>query len=164
MDMCLSKLQEIMKNREAWYAAVHGVTKHQTQLINWSIAKLMQGPKSGLKICHFSLLLSQALWYWLSSMSSSWNLYGSLREWRLKQIHYNLLILFPKPMGQIWRCLFFEGDAKLQFWKVQWTLNLKTQEDHIFFQSQFCLRLVMNLDYFVLPTFSSWWVVNITQF
>ena len=27
MDMNLSKLQEIVKDREAWYAAVHGVTK-----------------------------------------------------------------------------------------------------------------------------------------
>jgi len=30
MDMSLSKLQEIVKNREAWRAAVHGVTKSQT--------------------------------------------------------------------------------------------------------------------------------------
>ena len=29
-DMSLSKLQKIVKDREAWHAAVHGVTKSQT--------------------------------------------------------------------------------------------------------------------------------------
>ena len=30
MDICLSKLQNMVKDREAWHAAVHGVTKHRT--------------------------------------------------------------------------------------------------------------------------------------
>ena len=32
MDMSLSKLQEIVKDRQAWRAAVHGVANYQTQL------------------------------------------------------------------------------------------------------------------------------------
>ena len=34
MDMRLSKLLEMVKDREAWHASVHGVTKSQTRLNN----------------------------------------------------------------------------------------------------------------------------------
>ena len=41
MDMNFSKLQEIVKDREAWHAAVHEITKSQTWLRDWTTKQMI---------------------------------------------------------------------------------------------------------------------------
>ena len=54
MDMSLSKLQEIVKDMEAWRAAVHGVEKRQTQLSNNKILVLLSWTPFSFYSIHFS--------------------------------------------------------------------------------------------------------------
>ena len=46
MDMSLSKLWELVMHREAWHAAVHGVTKSRTQLSDWTDRTVCRGNNS----------------------------------------------------------------------------------------------------------------------
>ena len=46
MDMSLSKLREIVKDRDAWRDAVHGVTQSRSQLCDWTTAKWPHKPQN----------------------------------------------------------------------------------------------------------------------
>ena len=50
MDMSLSELREMVMDREAWCAAIHGVTKNQTRLSDWTDAFLCDVGRGMYKI------------------------------------------------------------------------------------------------------------------
>ena len=61
MEMSLSKLRKMVKNREAWHAAVHGVAKSWTRLSDWTIgtgtARKFRGDLQGCGARYKQLLL-----------------------------------------------------------------------------------------------------------
>ena len=59
MDMSLSRLWEIVKDRKAWCAAVHGATKSQTRLSHWKTTTV--SPK-GVQACETHRKLAQDMW------------------------------------------------------------------------------------------------------
>ena len=59
MGMSLSKLQEIVKDRVAWRATVHGVAKSQTQLTDWTTTK---DPLEEEMATHSSILAWKMPW------------------------------------------------------------------------------------------------------
>ena len=67
IDMNLSKLWKIVKDREAWCAAVHGVAKTWTQFSNWTITTSLKGSQSVHRFrerhCLWRQLMAGPIWH-----------------------------------------------------------------------------------------------------
>ena len=91
MDMSLSKLRELVKDREAWHGTVHGVTKSQTRLSDW-ITRPCQVP--GL----FSIL-------------------GTLGEQNKMRLASWILLSVGERR---WACKHINAQWSIQLWEMLW--------------------------------------------
>ena len=116
MDMSLSKLQEIVKDREPWHAVVHGVTKNQTRLSDWTTT----GQKSQ---DIFSFLHIFYVFYFIYSLFSS--LRHSPRQWQWKDFEWLLWSSNRNMLSwcwEIWKHLKMVGLQAL-WWGWWWPLR-----------------------------------------
>ena len=90
-DMCLSKLQELVMDREAWHATVHGFAKSQTRLSNYEEEKLK------FYITSFFFCLFNSACPLAKSRSRRSRRSCSLRKWELAILGTGVYLTNPCP-------------------------------------------------------------------
>ena len=143
MDMNLSKLWKLVVGREAWRAAVHVVTKSQTQLRDWT--ELNCGKDS------LSSVVAQSCLTLCNPMDCS--LPGSFVHGILQGLNPGFLhcrqILYHEPSEEPWRIDAFELWCWRRLLKVPWTARRTNQSILKEINTEYSLEgLMLKLQYF----------------
>ena len=97
------RLQEMVKDRESWHAAVHGVAKSQSRLSNWTMTR-------GSELVHAMSVLQALIW---SPLLAVWTFRSSIREisfgkWESVLSYWRLASL--SPWWPLYSCVLGAAD------------------------------------------------------
>ena len=93
VDMSLSKLQVLMMDREAWCAAVHGVSKSRTQLSDWTELRFQQYMNQELPDVKAGFWRGRGNRDKLPKFVVSWR-----NQYRSRKISTSASLIMPKPL------------------------------------------------------------------
>ena len=99
MNMSLIKLREIVKDREAWRAAVHGVTYNWRWLSNWTTTWPDCKSENCFEITSSLLLCNnnKPFLNWIMTCDEKWILYNNW-QWPAQWLDWEVPKHFPKPI------------------------------------------------------------------
>ena len=153
MDLNLSKLWEIVKDREAWSGVVHGATKSWTWFSNWITTTTRNKPTPLLSINYFWYLKhwhSLTIWFFFSIRVSLANSTNNSHVWKCYWYKIALesrLYMLGKKYSHISMCMLkgrwvdrgilFETTTKMMMWHHP----IFVQHSHWQFMGHFTVRL-----------------------